>query len=55
MRKKMGDSRPPVEQASVGRDLEIIHSKLNDSEFAQLTAEGQRLTIEKVVALALEV
>ena len=54
MREKIGDHRPPIEQASVERDLEVIHSQLNDSEFVRLTAEGQRLTIEEAVALALQ-
>ena len=54
MRSKIGDPRPPVEQASVERDLEVIHSHLNDSDFARLSTEGQRLTVDEAVALALE-
>ncbi len=54
MRDKIGDHRPPVEQASVERDLEVIHSRLNDAEFVMLTAEGRRLAIEEAVALALQ-
>jgi len=54
MRAKMGDSRPPVEQASIERDLEVIHSSLNNSDFAGLSREGQMLTVEEAVALALE-
>lgn len=54
MREKIGDHRPPVEQAAVERDLEVIHSQLNDSDFARLSTEGQRLTVEEAVALALE-
>jgi predicted ATPase len=54
MRGKISDPRPPVEQASVERDLKVIHSKLSDSEFARLSTEGQRLTVEEAVALALE-
>ena len=42
MREKIGDRRPPVEQASVEHDLEIIHSEVNDSDFARLCAEGQK-------------
>jgi len=54
MREKMGDARPPVEQISVERDLEVIHSRLNDSNFARLSSEGQRLTVDEAVTLALE-
>jgi hypothetical protein len=43
-----------VEQDSVERDLEVIHSRLNDSEFVRLTAEGRRLAVEEAVALALQ-
>jgi predicted ATPase len=54
MRGKMGDPRPPVEQASIERDLDLVHSRLNDSDFVRLSGEGQRLTVEEAVALALE-
>jgi len=52
--RKIGDPRPPVEQASVERHLEVIHSKLSGSDFAKLSTEGQRLTLDEAVALALE-
>jgi hypothetical protein len=51
---KINDHRPPVVQTSVERDLEVIHSHLNDSEFARLWTEGQSLRMEEAVALALE-
>jgi tetratricopeptide (TPR) repeat protein len=54
MREKIGDQRPPIEQASVERDLEVLRSQLNDSDFARLTAKGQRLTVEEAVAFALQ-
>lgn len=54
MREKIGDHRPPVEQASVERDLVVIRSKLADTEFAKLTAEGCTMTVEQAIALALE-
>ncbi len=54
MRDEIGDHRPPIEQASVERDLEVLRSQLNDSDFARLTAEGQRLTMEEAVTLALQ-
>jgi len=54
MRETLGDPRPPIEQNSVERDLAIIHSKLNDAEFARLSAEGRTMTEEQAIALALE-
>jgi predicted ATPase/class 3 adenylate cyclase len=54
MREKIGDHRPPVEQASVERDLAVIHSKMNDTDFARFSAEGQAMTVEEAVALALK-
>jgi len=53
MRAKLGDPRPPIEQASVESDLVVVRSRLNDSEFASLSSEGQRLTVEDAVRLAL--
>ncbi|MCI0609427.1 MAG: tetratricopeptide repeat protein [Anaerolineae bacterium] len=54
MREKIGDHRPPVEQASVERDLAVIQSKLNDTEFTCLSADGRTMTVEQAIALALE-
>ena len=54
MRNQMGDHRPPVEQNSVERDLAVIHSKMDDIEFIKLSAEGQAMTVEQAIALALE-
>ena len=54
MRTEMRDPRPPVEQASVERDLAVIQSHLNASGLARLSSEGQSLTVEEAIALALE-
>jgi len=54
MREKINDRRPPVEQASVEKDLAVIYSKLDDVEFANLSVEGRTLTLEQAIALALE-
>lgn len=54
MREKMGDQRPPVEQASVENDLAIIHSKIDDADFTRLSASGHTMTVEQAIALALE-
>jgi hypothetical protein len=41
-------------QASVERDLAVTDSKLDDTEFTCLSAEGRTMAIEQVIALALE-
>ena len=53
-RAEIGDHRPPVEQNSVERDLAVIHSKLDETEFANLSAEGRAMTVEQAIALAVE-
>ena len=45
--------RPPVEQASVDRDLAAIHEHLTDLEIAYLAAEENIITIDQAIALAL--
>jgi predicted ATPase/class 3 adenylate cyclase len=55
MREKIGDPRPPVEQASVERDLAVIHSKLDDTEFTYLSAEGHTMTVEQAIDYALSI
>ncbi len=54
MRDQIGDHRPPLEQASVERDLEVVHSTLNEAEFEKLSTEGRAMTTEQAIALALE-
>lgn len=54
MREEIGDHGSPVEQASVERDLGVIHSKLNDSDFARFWEEGQTMNMEQAIELALE-
>ena len=49
-----GELRPPVEQASVDRDLAAIREHLTDMDIARLTAEGNIMTIDQAVALALD-
>ncbi len=54
MREKIGDNHPPVEQASVDKDLAVIQSQLDDDEFEKLYANGRTMTEEQAIALALE-
>jgi predicted ATPase/class 3 adenylate cyclase len=53
-RQEISDQRPLVEQASVERDLAIIHSQLNEHDFTKACTEGRVLTTEQAIALALE-
>ena len=54
MRNQLGDHRPPVEQASVERDLAVIRSALNVDQYAKLSTEGSTMTIDQAIAFALE-
>jgi len=53
-REEIGDQRPPIEQASVDRDLAVIRSKLNRDDYAKVSAERSTMTIEQAIAIALE-
>jgi len=54
IREKIDDRRPPLEQASVDKDLKVIHSRVNNAEFAKLSAEGRGMTTEQAIAFALK-
>jgi hypothetical protein len=54
MREKIGAHPSPMEQASVDGDLQVIHSHLNDSDFAMLWAVGWSMNMEQAIELALE-
>jgi hypothetical protein len=54
MREKIGDPRPPVEQVSVERDLGTVRSQLGNATFADLSEEGQMMTVEEAIAVVLE-
>ena len=49
-----GDLRPPVEQGSVERDLEVIHSQLDEAAFHRAWEEGSAMTLDQALALALD-
>jgi len=53
-REKIGIHRHPVEQTAIEKDLAIIHSKIDNTEFTRLSMEGRTLTVEQAIALALE-
>ena len=46
--------RPPVEQTPVDQDLAVIRAKLTDVDFASLSNEGSKMTMDQAIALALE-
>ena len=54
MRERINDPRPPVEQAWVERDLAVIHSKIDESEFINFSAEGRTMPMEQAIDLALQ-
>jgi len=54
MREKIGDHRPPLEQTSIERDLAVVQSRLNEAELEKLSREGEAMTTEQAIALALE-
>jgi tetratricopeptide (TPR) repeat protein len=54
LREWRGEFRPPVEQASVDRDLAVIRSILSDEEFYNLFGEGSGMTMGQAIALALD-
>jgi tetratricopeptide (TPR) repeat protein len=54
VREDSGELRPPVEQASVERDLAIIRDHLSGIDFARLANEGSTMSMEQAIALALE-
>jgi tetratricopeptide (TPR) repeat protein len=53
-REKIGNRRWPIDQNYVERDLAIIHAKLNDAEFAKFSEEGQAMTVDQAITLALQ-
>jgi predicted ATPase/class 3 adenylate cyclase len=53
MREKIGDSRPPIEQASVDRDIAVIRSQLDENTFENAGETGRLLTQEQAIEDAL--
>ena len=51
---KIGHQRPPIEHASIERDIAMIRAKLNDFAFSSPVAKGRTLSIADAVTLALE-
>jgi predicted ATPase/DNA-binding XRE family transcriptional regulator len=53
MRETVGPARPFIERNFYERDMAVIHTELNETEFAKFSAEGRAMTLEQAVALAL--
>ena len=53
MREKLGNSRPFIEQTFYERDVAVLHTKLDEADFAQFSEEGRAMTLDQAVALAL--
>jgi trimethylamine:corrinoid methyltransferase-like protein len=54
MSAQIGDIRPPVEQASIERELEVIHAHIDDSDFKNSRELGKSMSVSQAIALALD-
>ena len=54
VREAVGDIRPLAEQAEVDRDLATIRAQLGTTAFAAAQAAGQAMSMDEVIAYALE-
>ncbi len=51
-RAAIGDMRPPVEQAGVGREIDELRAHLDPAVYAAAYAQGQAMTMEQAIAYA---
>jgi predicted ATPase/class 3 adenylate cyclase len=54
MREKLGDPRPPVEQASIERDLVVIRSQVDEGTIENAYNTGRTMTVNEAVEFALD-
>jgi tetratricopeptide (TPR) repeat protein len=52
-REEIDDTRPPVEQVAVDRDLATIRVQLGDEAFTAAQAEGRAMSMDEAIACAL--
>lgn len=52
-RREIQDTRPPVEQADVDKDTVTIIEMIGEEAYASAYAEGQAMTMDKAIALAI--
>ena len=53
MREKLGDPRPPVEQASIEKDLDGIRSQVDEAIIENAYNTGRTMTVDEAVEFAL--
>jgi len=53
-RKKIGDTRPPIEQKDVDQDIAACRLAMGETAFSDACAAGGVMTLEQAVAYALE-
>jgi predicted ATPase/DNA-binding XRE family transcriptional regulator len=53
-REKIGDTRPLLEQADVDKIIAACLAKMGEAAFSDAYEEGQKMTLDEAVALALE-
>jgi tetratricopeptide (TPR) repeat protein len=53
VRETVGNSRPPIEQAAVNRDLATIRLQISDTAFADAQARGRAMAMDMAIARAL--
>ena len=44
----------PLEQLEYDKELAALHEKLTDAEFQQAWEQGQKLTMDEAIALAIQ-
>jgi predicted ATPase/DNA-binding XRE family transcriptional regulator len=53
LRKRIGDHRPPLEQAEVDKIIAACVAKMGEVEFSDAYEEGKKMTLDEAVAYAL--
>jgi tetratricopeptide (TPR) repeat protein len=54
MREKIGDPRPPVEQASIAKDLAGIRSQVDEGTLENAYNTGRTMTVDQAIEFALD-
>jgi hypothetical protein len=54
MREKLGDSRPPVEQGDVDKDITACLANLGETLFSDEYEERKKMSLEEAISYALE-
>jgi predicted ATPase len=54
IREKLGNSRPPVEEGDVDKDITTCLAKMGEAAFSDAYEEGKKLTLQEAIAFALE-